>query len=88
MSFFFCDVLHHVHDRLAYLRKLGPPLKAGGRVAVVDFKKTAPIGPPAIMKIARDEMITQFKEVGYRIVGEHDFLPCQYFLEFEPSSPR
>jgi ubiquinone/menaquinone biosynthesis C-methylase UbiE len=84
---FFCDVLHHIDDRAAYLRKLRPALKPGGRVAVLDFKKTAPIGPPAPMRIARDQMIAQFKQAGYRLVGEHDFLPYQYFLEFESASP-
>lgn len=85
---FFCDVLHHVDGRVAYLGKLKLALKPGGRVAVVDFKKTAPIGPPATMKLARGEMIAQFKEAGYRLVGEHDFLPYQYFLEFEAATPR
>jgi ubiquinone/menaquinone biosynthesis C-methylase UbiE len=41
---FFCDTLHHVDERLAYLRKLAPALKPGGRIAVVDFKKNAPEG--------------------------------------------
>jgi arsenite methyltransferase len=81
---FFCDVLHHVDDRVSYLTKLRPALKSGGRVAVVDFKKTAPIGPPATMRIPRNEMIAQFKAAGYRLVEEHDFLPYQYFLEFQP----
>ena len=80
---FFCDVLHHIDDRVAYLKKLRPALKRGGRVAVVDFKKTAPIGPPGTMKIARQDMIAQFNKAGYRVVREHDFLPYQYFVEFE-----
>jgi ubiquinone/menaquinone biosynthesis C-methylase UbiE len=84
---FFCDVLHHIDDRAAYLKELETALKPGGRVAVVDFKKTAPIGPPATMKIARQEMIALFKEAGYRVVGDHDFLSYQYFLEFEPAAP-
>lgn len=84
---FFCDVLHHIDDRVAYLRKLEPALKAGGRVAVVDFKKTAPLGPPAPMKIPVHEIIAQFNTAGYRVVSGHQFLPYQYFLEFEPASP-
>ena len=39
---FFCDVLHHIDERVAYLRKLEPGLKRGGRIVVIDFKKTAP----------------------------------------------
>jgi arsenite methyltransferase len=82
---FFCDVLHHIDDRVTYLKNLEPALKPGGRVAVVDFKKTAPIGPPRAMKIALNDMIAQFKQAGYRVVNEYDFLPYQYFLEFEPA---
>jgi arsenite methyltransferase len=83
---FFCDTLHHVADRIAYLQALIPALKPGGRVAVVDFKKDAPMGPPAKMKIAREQMIDQFGKAGYRLVREHNFLPDQYFLEFEPAA--
>ncbi len=84
---FFCDVLHHIDDRVAYLRKLEPALKPGGRIAVIDFKETAPLGPPAPMKIPVQEMIAQFNKAGYQVVGDHQFLPYQYFLEFEPASP-
>ncbi|MHB8381534.1 MAG: class I SAM-dependent methyltransferase [Candidatus Binataceae bacterium] len=52
---FFCDTLHHVADRIAYLQSLMSALKANGRVAAVDFKKDAPMGPPAKMKIARTD---------------------------------
>jgi ubiquinone/menaquinone biosynthesis C-methylase UbiE len=83
---FFCDTLHHVANRVAYLKGLIPALKPNGRVAVVDFKKDAPIGPPAKMKIAREQMIEQFSKAGYRLVRSHDFLPNQYFLEFEPTA--
>jgi arsenite methyltransferase len=83
---FFCDVLHHIDDRVAYLTQLKPVLKPGGRIAVVDFKKTAPFGPPAPMRISREEMMAQFKRAGYRVVSEYYFLPHQYFLEFEPTT--
>lgn len=82
---FFCDVLHHVSNRVAYLEKLVRALKPGGRVAVIDFKSDSPIGPPKAMRIARDRMIAIFKDAGYRLVREHNFLPDQYFLEFEPA---
>jgi len=83
---FFCDVLHHIESRVAYLTKLRPALKPGGRVAVIDFRKTAPVGPPVGMRIPREEMIEQFKDAGFRVVGEYQFLPYQYYLEFEPAS--
>jgi len=85
---FFCDVLHHVDDRVAYLKKVASGLKSGGRVAVVDFKASAPIGPPASMRVARERMVDQFRQAGYKLVAEHHFLPYQYFLEFAPAKTR
>jgi arsenite methyltransferase len=73
-----------IDDRVAYLKRLASALKPCGRLAVVDFNKTAPIGPPATMRITRQEMIAEFRKADYRMVREHDFLPNQYFLEFAP----
>jgi ubiquinone/menaquinone biosynthesis C-methylase UbiE len=84
---FFCDTLHHLEHRVAYFRRLAPVLKPGGRVVVIDFKKKPlPVGPPPADKISREEMISEFRTAGYRLVREHHFLPYQYFLEFEPKS--
>lgn len=82
---FFCDTLHHMDSRVAYFRKITPALKPGGRVIVIDFKKKAlPVGPPPEDKLAREEVIAEFRAAGYRLRRDHDFLPYQYFLEFEP----
>jgi arsenite methyltransferase len=83
---FFCDVLHHVNNPVAYLAKVKPSLKPGGRLVVIDFKKTSPIGPPVAMRIPHDGMIELAKKAGYVVIREHDFLPYQYFIEFEPES--
>ena len=82
---FFCDTLHHMDDRVAYFRKLASALKPGGRVIVIDFKKKAlPVGPPPGDKLSREEVVAEFHNAGYRLVRDHDFLPYQYFFEFEP----
>jgi ubiquinone/menaquinone biosynthesis C-methylase UbiE len=81
---FFCDVLHHVSGRVAYLKRLQPALKPGGRIAMVDFKSSSPIGPPARMRIPPAEAIKEFRQAGYRPVREFHFLPYQYFIEFAP----
>lgn len=83
---FFCDALHHIDDRVAYLRRLRTALKPGGRVADVDFKEgNLPVGPPPQHKLARAKVIDEFTHAGYRLAREQDFLPYQYFLEFEPA---
>jgi ubiquinone/menaquinone biosynthesis C-methylase UbiE len=82
---FFCDTLHHMDNRVAYFRKLASALRAGGRVIVIDFKKEAlPVGPPPQDKLARADVIAEFRSAGYRLRREQYFLTYQYFLEFEP----
>jgi ubiquinone/menaquinone biosynthesis C-methylase UbiE len=82
---FFCDTLHHIDGRIAYLRKLALALKPDGRVIVIDFrKKPLPVGPPLRDKLARKQVIAEFHAAGYRLIREHGFLPYQYFLEFQP----
>jgi len=58
-------------------------LKPGGQVVHIDFqKRELPIGPPASMKIARDDLVKQMETAGFRLAAEHTFLPYQYFLVF------
>src|SRR5258706_7305168 len=40
------DVYHHIGDRQAYFGKLPGALKPGARLAIIDFRKDAPTGPP------------------------------------------
>ncbi len=83
---FFCDALHHIDDRIVYLKRIKAALKPGGRVADVDFKEgNLPVGPPPQHRLARAKVIDEFAQAGYRLAREHDFLPYQYFLEFEPA---
>jgi len=80
---FFCDVLHHIQNRTAYLEKVRRALRSGGRVAVIDFhKRPLPVGPGPAMKIARETMVEEFEKAGFQRVQEFDFLPYQYFLVF------
>jgi arsenite methyltransferase len=82
---FFCDTLHHIDNRAAYLSKLLPALKPGGRVIDIDFKKEAlPIGPPPDEKLSVPLVNAEFHDAGFRLIAKHDFLPYQYFVEFAP----
>ncbi|MGD0577596.1 MAG: class I SAM-dependent methyltransferase [Bryobacteraceae bacterium] len=80
---FFCDVMHHIENRSAYLERVRRALRNGGRVVVIDFhKRPLPVGPGPEMKIARETMVEEFKQAGFQRVEEYDFLPYQYFLVF------
>ena len=83
-TIFFCDVLHHIDHRAAYLPKLLKALKPGGRVVNIDFyKKPLPLGPPMAMKLSEDQVIAEFSAAGFRLAQKLDLLPYQYFLVFQ-----
>ena len=78
------DVYHHIDQRAAYFRKLAGSLKPGGAIAIVDFTKESPVGPPPGSRIAASEVKAEMKAAGYALATEHAFLPNQYFLVFRP----
>ena len=79
------DVYHHIDQRAEYFRRLRAALKPGGRVAIIDFRVDAPVGPPQQARIAPDRVKAELKNAGYVIDTEHSFLPNQYFLVFKPA---
>jgi SAM-dependent methyltransferase len=77
------DTWHHIEDQAKYLGLLKRALKPGGQVVHIDFhKRDLPVGPPAGMKIAREDLVKQMEAAGFRLAAEHGFLPYQYFLVF------
>ncbi len=83
---FICDTIHHIDDRLEYLRKVPAILKPGGVVAVVDFKPgDIPVGPPLEHRIARELVIEEMTAAGFRLQREEGLLPYQYFILFMPA---
>jgi ubiquinone/menaquinone biosynthesis C-methylase UbiE len=81
---FICDVWHHIENQAQYLAKLKKMLRPGGQLVMIDFqKRELPVGPPLEMKIAREDLVRQLEEAGFRLAKEHTFLPYQYFLVFK-----
>ena len=82
------DTWHHIDDRVAYARRLAAALDPGGRVAIVDWqKRELPVGPPLDHKLAREQVIDEMTQAGYRLAGEPDLLPWQYVLIFARITP-
>jgi ubiquinone/menaquinone biosynthesis C-methylase UbiE len=80
---FICDTWHHIGNHLQYLAQLRKILKPGGQVIIIDFQKKAmTVGPPAEIRIAREDVMREFEQSGFRLAKEHTFLPYQYFLIF------
>jgi ubiquinone/menaquinone biosynthesis C-methylase UbiE len=74
------DTFHHIPNRVAYFTALRTSLKPGGRVAIVDFRKGSPEGPPEEFKFTPDQISGEMAKAGYVLQVTHDFLPRQMFL--------
>jgi SAM-dependent methyltransferase len=77
------DTYHHLPNRVGYFRDLKKSLTRTGRVAVIDFRKTAPDGPPPEFRLTPDEIETEMKTAGFALDRTLDFLPRQHFLIFK-----
>jgi len=76
------DTYHHIGSREAYFRNLAKSLKAGGRVAIIDFKPDSPEGPPKEFRFTPEQVKSEMSKAGYRLAAQHNFLPRQHFLIF------
>jgi SAM-dependent methyltransferase len=80
------DTYHHLPSRPTYFRDLAKALVAGGRVAIIDFRKDSPEGPPVEFRFDAEQIIGEMKQAGYELDSHHDFLPRQHFLVFRPAA--
>lgn len=81
---FLCNTYHHIGNRVAYFSHIAKSLKPNGRVISVDFYKNIDFGPPRDHKIAKEVVIREMKQAGYRLHKDLEFLQYQYYLEFIP----
>lgn len=81
---FLCNTYHHIDNRVDYFKRLSRSLKKNGRIVIIDFyKKSMPVGPSsADHKISKEVVLDEFREAGYKLQDDKDFLPYQYYLEF------
>ncbi|MCA9728932.1 MAG: methyltransferase domain-containing protein [Candidatus Eisenbacteria bacterium] len=81
---FLCNTYRYIDGRRSYFARLRDRLRPGGRLAIVEFKRF-PIDTTEY-RILPERVIAELTSAGYRLTDEHDFLPKQYFLEFQPTS--
>ena len=83
---FLANVYKEIDDRVAYLRRVAPALRPGGRVAIVDFRPDAEgLGPPREVRLSEDVVRGEMAGAGFAQIARFDFLPRQYFLVFGPA---
>lgn len=82
---FICDVIHHVANREAWLRKGYAEMKPGASLVVIEFKEgKLPQGPPESMKIPKAKLVSMLEGTGFKLVSDEPrLLPYQTFLRFE-----
>ena len=78
------NTFHHIGQRQRYFSRLKKSLKPQGRVAIVDFKPEAPVGPPKRHRIAANAVAEEMARAGYTLEASPGFLPYQYLLIFSP----
>jgi ubiquinone/menaquinone biosynthesis C-methylase UbiE len=55
------DTYHHLPSRSTYFRELKKSLAAGGGVAIIDFRKDSPEGPPPEFRFEADQIVGEMK---------------------------
>ncbi len=80
------DVYHHIGARERYFGQLRESLKPNGRLAIIDFRMDATMGPSQAMRITPEQARMELAKAGYVQAEEHGFLPQQYFLVFRRST--
>jgi hypothetical protein len=74
------DTYHHIPNRVAYFTALRAHLKSGARLAIVDFRKDSPSGPPVEFRFTPDQISAELASAGFSLLTSHDFLLRQIFL--------
>ncbi|HRX59429.1 MAG TPA: methyltransferase domain-containing protein [Eubacteriales bacterium] len=81
---FLRSVYHHLPDPPSYFRQLGEKLKPGGRVAVLDWKRSS--GGWVARSghaVSEEKILAALEGAGFSCVRSFDFLPKQCFFLFQ-----
>jgi SAM-dependent methyltransferase len=76
------DTYHHIADRVAYFRRLRTSMTPGARLAIIDFRKDSPEGPPVEFRFTPEQISGELAQAGFALQARHDFLPRQHFLVY------
>lgn len=75
------DLWHHLHDRVAYGRKLRAALLPEGRLLVIDRGTDSSHAPPVGMRISVEAVIGELEAAGFSTRVLPQVLPRQFMVE-------
>jgi len=81
---FIRNVYHHLMGRVDYFRRLARKLKPAGSVAIVEYKRGAPLTFRGLFRhcVPQERIIDEMEKAGYKLDGVFSFLPEQSFAIF------
>ena len=79
------DVYHELQHPKAMLAKMREALKPDGKVALLEYRLE---GSSAVHikpehRMSPEQVMREWQPAGFRLVGQHEFLPTQHFFVFE-----
>ncbi|MBL8621406.1 MAG: methyltransferase domain-containing protein [Myxococcales bacterium] len=74
------DTWHHLPDRARYAARLAAALRPGGTLAVVDFTRDAPMGPPVEARLDAATVAAELTAAGLTARIADESLPHQYVV--------
>lgn len=83
---FTSNTYHHIDKRVIYFANLRQYLRAGGKVAILDFDRRAWLEGLLRHYTPSEFIQREMEQAGYRLLEEFDFLDRQSFLVFAPKS--
>jgi arsenite methyltransferase len=82
---FTSNTFHHIQDRPDYFRRVRGDLAPGGRVAVLEYDGRKGLFVRfAGHYVAKDVLLDEMQQAGYRVVEDFDFLDRQSLIVFTP----
>jgi len=81
---FLGNTYRYIDGRRSYFSKLRDHLSPGGRLAVIEFRRSP--RDTTELRMLPGRVIDALRTAGYALTDQHDFLPKQYFLEFRPDT--
>jgi len=86
---FMHDVLHHIEQRAAYVRRLASYLKPGGRIVVVDYDMNVPGVPHSNqpeMLISPDQVTGWMRAAGLTLTRRVEMFDDKFFVIYTKGS--